>query len=304
MWRHILGTLLFALILAPASGCIEMTQTITLNPDGRGKVKIDTLMASDLNFNVAPDFPAKENTLDEKKHAATVKFLTKRMGISAWKDVSVKWAPDGRLHFIATAYFDQLSDLTDPKTDAPMSFQADREKNGSLKITTRKKPADPNKKPPSDPATMSDKELDDYVLQERVNYQRTKPILVAFLADLKLTTVFRLPGKAVDIKGFKKESDKVVSYKLDGNEVLAAIKKFMAQDNAALKKFMKDNKSGELLEKISVPGFEADASVIVQDPGKDQFDYDREVKEARAAYPALRKKLGLDDSVPLPGGTP
>ena len=31
------------------------------------------------------------------------------------------------------------------------------------------------------------------------------------------------------------------------------------------------------------------------------FDYDREVREARAAYPALRKVLALDESVKLPG---
>ena len=32
-------------------------------------------------------------------------------GVTAWKDVSVKWSNDGRLHFIGTAYFDRLDDI-------------------------------------------------------------------------------------------------------------------------------------------------------------------------------------------------
>ena len=41
--------------------------------------------------------------------------------------------------------------------------------------------------------------------------------------------------------------------------------------------------------------------VTVGNLGAAQFDYDKEVKAARAEYPALRRALGLDASVKLPG---
>ena len=52
----------------------------------------------------------------------------------------------------------------------------------------------------------------------------------------------------------------------------------------------------------TVAGLEgAGGSLTVPKPGKPQFDYDKEVKAAKEAYPQLRKKLRLPDTIKLPG---
>ena len=40
---------------------------------------------------------------------------------------------------------------------------------------------------------------------------------------------------------------------------------------------------------------------MIAKPTGPQFDYAKEVKEAQAAYPELRKRLNLGDDVKLPG---
>ena len=52
-------------------------------------------------------------------------------------------------------------------------------------------------------------------------------------------------------------------------------------------------------EHLSVKRIVAD--LLEMDPGEAQFDFDREVKEARANYPELRKKFGFGDDLKLPG---
>src|SRR5713101_2430230 len=108
MVRRIERTLLGAALLVLACGCIEGTRTITLNPDGRGKVTYDLMMASNpLSGGM------KDMTLDKQKQQALEQMLTQTKGVAAWKDVSVEWMPDGRLHYVATAYFEKVDDLED-----------------------------------------------------------------------------------------------------------------------------------------------------------------------------------------------
>jgi len=149
---------------------------------------------------------------------------------------------------------------------------------------------------------MSDKDLDEFILNERVKYQAGKPVMTAMLTDLKYTTVLHLPGDVSEVKGFKKDGGRAVSRALDGNALLANYKAFMAQDNAALKKKIKAANSLDF-EKLFAEDIDIlhDGSLTVARVGEPQFDFDKEVKEARAAYPKLRKQLNIPDNVKLPG---
>ena len=52
---------------------------------------------------------------------------------------------------------------------------------------------------------------------------------------------------------------------------------------------------------ISQPALSKQIRMLERQLGAPLFDYDKEVQAARAAYPALRKSLGLADDVKLPG---
>jgi hypothetical protein len=301
MLRHVVKASACAALLL-AAGCVELKQTITLNADGKGKVAYDILMPADISFEGAGLGDGKEKTLDQKKQDMLVKTLTgmDHKGIVAWRDVSLDWTADGRLHFTGTAYFEKLEELGGK--DDPDIFQMTREKD-TLKITVKPRGnMEANKKPLPDLAKMTDKDLDEFILKERVKYQSSKPMLTAMLTDLKFTTILHLPGDVGEVKAFKKDGARAVSREFDGNTILAKYKAFMAQDNAALNKKIKMANTLDF-DKLFSSDIDVlhDGSVIVPKVGEAQFDFDNEVKEARAAYPKLRKQLNLPDTAKLPG---
>src|SRR5579862_9916203 len=104
-------------------GCGELTQTITLNPDGKGKVVKDMYIAAvPLDFGgLLGGGEPKETPLDDVKKAAATNFLASK-GVTAWKDVSVSWTNDGRLHLVGTAYFDKLGDTVSPDAKYPTAM--------------------------------------------------------------------------------------------------------------------------------------------------------------------------------------
>jgi hypothetical protein len=290
-------------LLLLLSGCVEATATITVNPDGRGKIVEEVFMAVMPALDFGGGGNGKEKSLEDMRREAAVQFVTKGKGIAAWKDVSVKWAPDGRLHMIGTAYFEKAVDIASggEGMGSPLpEFQIGID-NNELKISGKKneKMAEKKKETPHF-AKMTDKELDDYILRQRINYQTSKPLMVMFLTDLKFKMVLRLPGEVAEAKGFKQESPLQVSFTLDGNELLKATKMFMTQDTAALKKHLKAG-NAESLEGFGLTPEAMEPSLTVRKMGKAQFDFDKEVQAARAAYPQLRKQLSLDDNTKLPG---
>ena len=59
----------------------------------------------------------KAKSLNEIKQDAITKFVSDSKGVTAFKDVTVNWTRDGKLHMIGTAYFDKLDDLNKEKEE-------------------------------------------------------------------------------------------------------------------------------------------------------------------------------------------
>jgi hypothetical protein len=310
MGKRIVRLAVAAGFLVLMSGCVEMTQTVTLNPNGSGKVEYDVLAPADLSLGFL-NLKIKDRTPDGLKQEAVQKFLTGTKGVTAWKDVTVRWAPDGRLHFRGTAYFDRLEDIeTSPEGGtgggAPAlplgSFRA-RLEDGELLTITIKNSADPkpnadNPMPP-DPVKGTAAEWDDFVLRQRINYQKVRPIMVLLLTDVKIKTVFRLPGEVKESQGFKRDGTRVVSHLLDGNDLLAFMKKANAQDVAHWKKLVQAGVNVQ--QTMGLPPEFVEPRMTVHQLGKGQFDYAREVAEARENYFRLREQFKLDPNKKLPG---
>jgi hypothetical protein len=310
------------LLCLPLSGCVELEQVYTLNPDGSGKVRMEARVpyAGDL-IKVSPQGakPEAEDALEEKLRRHVADMLSKAEGVTAWKDVTAEFAPDGRLHFVGTAYFKNLDDLAMEKSFPLLGTgRLVRQPDGSLRLYSSAKKEPAPEKPPREPRTMTDKELDRHILAKRVEYQGGKPILTALLTDLKYRNVYQLPGTAQlpgavpRIPGtlLKQEGSRGVSYAIEGNELFKAMKQAMEADNDTLRKKMRASNRLDLFEQMldiepggpgSSASFKDRELATVAKPTGPQFDYQREVQEARAAYPRLRKNLGLGDEVKLPG---
>lgn len=290
-----------------AAGCVEGELNYTVNPDGSAKVRIDVVAAKPLEFNVGPE--KADEPLDALLRRA-IKSTLESPGVSAWKDVAAEWRPDGKLKFTGTAYLRRLGDY-DGKSGIPMlgpNLAAERGPDGSLRLVAKQSDAKgdqpPRRKPktPAEIAKMTDEELDRHVLRELIDGQSAKPLLRAMLGDAKVKAVYTLPGEVTAATGFTRDG-KTASFTLDGNKILANLEKLFVQDKAAWRKMYREATAPDFLEHL-VFGMTDRASITVAKPGEPQFDFDKEVKDARAAYPEVRKKFGFGDDLRLPTADP
>jgi hypothetical protein len=305
-----LATTTLGLVCLALAGCVEGEVTYTVNPDGSARVTVDVVSAMPPELfggNMGAKKP-EEETLDDARRRA-IRPTLESPDVAAWKDVSAEFLPNGRLKFVGTAYVKKLEDF-DTKGGLPLlspSMRAGRGADGSLKLVTRdagEVGVGPSRRKPKtrdEIAKMTDEELDRHILLDLIDLQAGKPLVTALLADAKVKTTYVMPGDVTAAEGFAREGRRA-SLALDGNAVLASFKKVLDQDRAAWRKIYRDAATPAAVQ-AAIFGFPVEsASVTVAKPGDAQFDFDKEVKEARAAYPELRKKFGFGEDLQLPTG--
>jgi len=310
----------FLLILAGClpvlAGCVEGEQTFTLNPDGSGKVRVDVVMVppmDPLGGGQDAKKPA-DKTVDDFRQDS-LKILLDAKGIDAWSDVTAEFAPDGRLKFAGTGYFKKLEEyeiknvmflgsgghaLTG-KPGGPLTLAKSKDKDKKDADGPDLKPGLGGDKTPEQIAKMTDTELDEYILKQRIQYQQMKPMLRMMIGDAKVKTTYKLPGEPEKVIGLKREGPQSVSFVIDGNRLLAAIDKLFALDNKEMRKLYRAGPGAEMKLLGEFADINAEVNITIPKPGKAQFDYDKEVKAAKDAYPMLRKKLKLRENIHLPG---
>jgi hypothetical protein len=300
----VLGLVCFAL-----AGCVEGEVAYSVNPDGSAKVKIDVVTGMPFN-PLGPNGakkPDPESPDDVRRRA--IRSTLESPGVAAWKDVSAEFLPNGKLKFAATAYVKSL-EAFDTKGGIPIvgpTLRFERAEGGLLRLVATKDGQDglgPSQRKPKSPdeiKKMSDDELDRHILLDLIDLQATKPLVTAFLTDAKLKTTYILPGEVTETIGFERRGQ-TASHNLDGSKCLAAFNKALNQDKAAWRKLYREAPTPGAIQAAIFDFPVETASITVAKPGTALFDFEKEVKEARASYPELRKKFGFGDDLRLPSG--
>ena len=354
MARRFLKVVSSAFLAFLLPGCMEVSQTITLNPDGKGKMTIEKTspatmdMAGNMMGAVLGGGGEPKMSVEEVRKNAAKAFLSDAQGVSAFKDVSATWLRDGRLKVVGTVYFEKLSDRTgklaelekdlkkDPENIDPMKmmgmfgnisslftppFEVTPAKDGTMRISIKKQDdkdaktqsgkeiADMfssfnlfrDKEKPVDITKMSDKELEEYLLEMRVAYAMLRPMMNAMFNDMKFKIALHLPGEVGEVKGFKSDGKGQISVSIDGAEITGMMNKLLTMEPADARKFAQSKDAKDLSAFFGTMPEINEVDFTVRNVGAPLFDYDKEVRDARAAYPALRKSLGLDDKLKLPG---
>jgi hypothetical protein len=304
---------LVAALALLACGCVEGEQVFTLNPDGSGKVQVDLKMPAlgAIDFG-APGGPQKKpQTVNEIRLASLDKVLSGSKGFVAWKDVSGTIEPDGRFRFKGTGYFEKLDKI---QVEATMSLpaQLDTRGNGSLVLNfgdgNFKMDAGGPLNPTGDPLPgpdATDKELDEYILKQRVQYQAMRWMFRTMFSDMKLKNVYRLPGDVSGVTVFAAEGKRGVSFRMEGDEVIKKIDKAFLLEDKVFRKLVREKRKLDPFALLDMTGFEwHKARATVAKGAQPQFDFAQESKEARDGYPALRKQLGLGEEKKGFGGDP
>ena len=293
--------LLCALALAGA-GCFETKQVITLNPDGSGKLVIDSFVSTEMISMAAGmgggKAPPDANTLPKK---AAADMVAKSKGVDAWSDVTYELAKDGRIHVAGTAFF---PDYTKLKLEGPGGAEFKWTKDGKdMVLEVENKGMSPDGGAAGDanaapPPALSDKEVEDALTKKRQEWQMSKAMMGQLLGSLKLETAFVLPGKVAEVSVLEK-TDQGVRMVMDGKKMLEAIDKVMADDKImkeAIKAGKDPTKSDAAVQAMQETMFGKKGPMRAKVSGdlKPLFDYKAEMGKAKAAQPAMMKTLGIE----------
>ncbi|HUU93502.1 MAG TPA: hypothetical protein VM238_20105 [Phycisphaerae bacterium] len=280
-------------------GCFETKQDFTLNPDGSGKVLVEMAMPQ-MPFALGPTDGQEPPDLAAKQFVKGI--LDGSKGVDAWSDVSYAKTDDGRTRFIGTAYFKDLAQmrLQSGKMEG-ITFTKDDSGGMVLLLEEPESPAPP----PEPPKEIPEEQVAQLIQAQRMQYQQMRPMMATMLGTMKMDVSFRLPGALVEVSGFKKEPSGAVRLAFDGAQMLKAMDELMADDAYIRQNALAGKKGGggpqmDEWTKEKLFGTKGPLRARVTGPFAPLFPYESEVKAAKAAYPKMIERLGLDKLPPAP----
>jgi len=296
--RRVVTAVAWAGLVVACTGCMQLEQTVSLNPDGTGKVDFKT---------VAPANPmgmmggAAEKPSDAKALAqqAIRNLLTKSEGVVSWKDVTCKNTDDGKLEVNGTAYFEKLEGLKIGDTRVNAKFEK-TETGMALQITENENKAGAGDGDKIGAPELTEEQIQAKIMEEKAKFQQSLPMLGMFLGGLKLSMRFKLPGTLDVVEVFKTMEDGSVDFTLDGEKVLKALNE-LAKDDAYWRAVALEGRSNtrqgpklaNLNEKIF--GVKALPRATVKGDLVPLFDFAGEVEAAKKAFPEMKKTLGIEE---------
>lgn len=298
--RSTLLSVLCLALVSMAAGCFEMTQVVTLNPDGSGKVEFNTLMAAPPQMNMGEE--AAKPDMKAMAKQSLQQMVSQSQGVDAWRDLKCDVAKDGRMQIYGVAYFADISKLKLGSMGGDNASWTKNDKGGMvLNLNAKKKDA-----PKVAPKQMTDQEVQDMVKQQRAQYQQSKPMMASILGTMKMDVTYMLPGKIETTGCFTKTDKGGVQMVIEGKRMLEAMDKMMADDKAMAesiksgKNMMKDGPGDDKFGEMLVGKAGAPVATVSGDL-KPLFEYKAEMEKAKAAQDAMFKKLEIDPKAKKPG---
>lgn len=287
---------LLACMAFALASCYETKQEITLNPDGTGKMRLDSRFQ---NVNIMNDDELPEDAMQ----AAVARIINDSKGIEVWDEVSFEPLDDGRIHFMGTAYFKKI-DAVEIQNLSLFEYRWTPEAPDKATLSLKMKPSDQPAEKKEQPE-LNAEQTAKKIKEERAKFQQSKPMLTAMVGNLKQSVDFRLPGKVVAHSNFKKRPQGTLGITFEGSRMIEAIEQLMADDawlgehgfDAMKTPQMDDQLSGLLF------GEKAPISASVAGANQPLFDYAAETAAAKKNVAALQKKLGVTSvAAPAEGG--
>ena len=300
---HVCGRLFCVLSLAFCAslpGCYERKESAVINPDGSGKMFIETVVAVP-----SQGLPGQEKptALTFGRQVAATLINTTR-GVDAWADVAITSVEGGRAQISATAYFPDLNAL---RFELPLVFIWKRDSQlgagmggagvagGGATFSIERTRTAVKAAPPF--SQITEAELNDMVAKSQAQYKETQGALQTQLNAFTLDMSFELPGEVTDAHLLARE-DNTVSLTLDGKKAMEALDKFMA-DGAALRATFKagtDLPENDDIMLQSMYGQKGPVSAHVKfaADAAPAFDYRTEARVAQLRQADMLKEAGVE----------
>jgi len=283
-------------------GCIEEKSEYTINPDLSGKATFElTFTPSQIGRSKPGDAP------EQMIKTEIEQILRLSKGIDTWRDISFELTDEGSVNFIGTAYFTDINKLAlwRPQVSEINRFQFRKDESGRIIIELPHFTDTKKKSEAKDTEKLSEAELTQQVKLAKLRYKQAKPMLQAMFDTLNQDSLLHLPAKIENISNLEKVNETTVRWKIQGNEIIEAVDKMMADDEW-LKRLIGEGKDpfegtpDELIFNEIFFGEDKPVRVVISSDSKNLFDYDADVAAARGNYDQMLKELKLVLTPPEP----
>src|SRR5262245_53380014 len=235
--RHVVSLTCAGSLVVLLTGCFQMDQTFTLNPDGSGKVVYDVAMAAP-NENaimgmLGMNSPAQKSRAGKPNTGIAGQAMGKEMaknilenskGIETWKQVSVEQTKEGKTRFRGTAYFKDVSQVQISDSQGPGVSSSERitfTKGAAGEIIIEFQQEGKNQTPAARP-TVTDPEVEQNLLMTRQMWPSIKPMLAPVFNEIKASYTINVPGKIGNMSNFKEERG-ALKLSIDGAKIMKAM---------------------------------------------------------------------------------
>ena len=281
---------LLALALV-ASGCLEVQDRFTLNPDGSGRVVIDAKVKT-LSF----DDPKEGKKKQVNDFVAGV--INKSSGVEVWKDITCSVLPDGRIQFKGTAYFGDLN-MVEIK-DVALNRYTFTTENGNVVVGIARKDKEATESEPGDdPATMTPEEIAVKIDSMKEQFRMGRGMMSMFVDELNEKSLFVMPTTVSQAPGFTRAADGAYGIEFSGKRVMKILDSLMESD-AFWQKMVKEKGGTNPENEAEMMGLmfgSQEPHIVAGAGGQAAFDYRAEVNAAKKKYPALLKKFSVKEEV-------
>ena len=291
--------LLLVLVISIMTGCLEVHQQFTINPDRSAKVRVKLAFNLELLERVEA-----ETGIDMKNEAheaeATMRNLARQCiatatGVDAWTDYSMEIRPRESITVWMTAYVPEVTHfkLNPNNGDIPNMTLRVARNTGSEETWSVILPGLNDRKPSEkEPLqALNREELAEVPQERRTQFDEESAESKVLFESLKITSAMRFPGKVTKTSNATRTSPQEATVSFEGKRFYAMMEKILADDQLAPKAF---RNGAELHSSLTLPGDQINAwlfgekapvSVTVAPGVRALFDYEKELAAAKASPP-------------------
>ena len=161
------------------------------------------------------DPEAKKGNPKEELRKFVAAVIGKSRGIDIWKDVTYEILPDGRFHFIGTAYFSNYGDLHFEQL-SNNDITIERTGAGSLLISL------PEKESAAADSPTTEAEIRHVADSLRTAFEQARELLSS-VADIHEVNTYRFAGTMQNVRGFRRGADGSLGVEFDGHQLMRTL---------------------------------------------------------------------------------
>lgn len=301
--RRTAHTTLLLSALLTLCGCVQSKLEVYLNPDGSGKVVYEVVRGT-ITDELAELNEDRDNENEIRKSALSI--LKESKGVAAWRDVTAERTKERQFRFKGTAYFKDLNKLVLMHSQFALAKTRGPDLGMHVTASIARDPDEPDsffEEGWGDEENMENLSVEELMKKFRADYLEGRAPLAAMLNVLQSNLTLHLPSAGVG-DGFKEKDEAVFTLEASGNKILQALDDCMKDDvwlRARAEAARRSNDPNLYpLEQIHllyprIFGSKGKPFVETAAEGKPLFDFDKELAEAKAAYPKILASLA-----PLP----